>query len=372
MKQQGAFLGAFGTLVVVTHYARRRPFSWRKFLAGAMVFALGGILPYAGTCLWLWRAGVFGRFWFWTVVYSRYLAGQIPFEVGSQLFWQSFLDIAAANWPLEIVALLGALLVGLTKKADNIRWFLFGYFAFSLLSICPGNYFRPHYFILLLPAVAIFSGVAGSWMMALAGRPVANEGSSGSRRGPLPWPAPVLLLMTAGGLVIGQQWDFFFVCAPAEASRQVYDGEPFVESSVIAAYLNRHSTPEQRVAVFGSEPELYFYARRRSASGHIYTYPLLEEHPFALMLQREMCREIEAAKPELFVMVHMRKSLWMAASTIDRSTAAWLTRYVENYYRPVGLVDFVSPRRTDYLWDDQVTQAQPHGSEYIWIFRRKK
>jgi 4-amino-4-deoxy-L-arabinose transferase-like glycosyltransferase len=327
MKQQGAFLGGFGALVVLMHYARRRPFCWRKFLAGTTVFTLGGILPYAATCFWLWRAGVFDRFWFWTVVYSRCLAGQIPLELGAQLFWQSFVAIASANWPLEIAALLGALLVGLAKKTDNVRWFLFGYFAFSCASICPGYYFRPHYFILLLPAVAIFNGVAGSWMMDWARRPVTNEASPGSRRGSFTWPMAVLM-MIAGAFVIGQQWDLFFVCTPAEACRQSYAAEPFVESCVIASYLNRHSTPEQRVAVWGSEPELYFYARRRAATGHIYTYPLFERHPFAMMLQKELCREIEAAKPEFFIMVHMPKSLWMAESIVDSSTVAWLDRYV--------------------------------------------
>ena len=49
MKQHGVFLSGFGGLMVLTHYAGLRPFSWRKLLAGSAVFALGVILPYAAT-----------------------------------------------------------------------------------------------------------------------------------------------------------------------------------------------------------------------------------------------------------------------------------------------------------------------------------
>jgi hypothetical protein len=370
MKQQGIILGGFGAFVVLTHYACRQPFSWRKLLTGAAVFTLGVLLPYAATCFWLWRAGVFDRFWFCTVVCPSYYAQQNDFETGSWLFWRSFVGIAAANWPLEIAALLGALLVGLARQADNVRWFLLAYFAFSVASICPGYYFHPHYFIQLLPAVAIFDGVAGSWLLGLARRPAGNEAASGSRQGFLPWPMAVLLMMAAGAFVIGQQWEFFFQRTPTEACREAYHAEPFVEMPVIAAYVSRHSTPDQRVAIWGSEPELYFYTRRHAASGHIYLYSVLERQPFATLLQKELCREIETAKPEFFVLVHMPKSLWIATSAVDQSTVTWLDSYLSSYYRPVGLVDIVSPRRTDYRWDDEATQAQPRGSNYIWVFRR--
>jgi len=51
------------------------------------------------------------------------------------------------------------------------------------------------------------------------------------------------------------------------------------------------------VAVIGSEPEIYFYAQRHSATGFIYTYSLMEEQRFALAMQKQMIREIEEAKP---------------------------------------------------------------------------
>jgi len=45
----------------------------------------------------------------------------------------------------------------------------------------------------------------------------------------------------------------------------------------------------------GSEPEIYFYAQRHSATGYIYTYALMEEHKYAHAMPEEMEREIEQA-----------------------------------------------------------------------------
>ena len=104
-----------------------------------------------------------------------------------------------------------------------------------------------------------------------------------------------------------------------------------------AAILRR----SQRVAVIGSEPQIYFYAKRLSATGYIYTYELMEPTPFALQMQQEMCREIEAAKPEFMVFVHVDSS-WLAEPNSSRFIYQWAGQYVESYYHPVGLADIVS------------------------------
>jgi 4-amino-4-deoxy-L-arabinose transferase-like glycosyltransferase len=370
MKHQGAFLCGFGAVVTLAHYALRRPFSWRKLLACSVVFGLGVVVPYATTCFWLWRAGVFNRFWFWTVVYARGFAQQVPFRTGMELFWGSSGDIATANWPLLIAALLGALLLGSAKSAGRLRWFVLAYFAFSFLSVCSGSYYRPHYFVVPLVAVAILSGVGGSWMIDWAGRPVTNEADRGRRRS-FSWPVVVVLLM-GGAIVICQQWEFFFWWTPTQACREVYGWAPFVESPLIAEYVSRHSTPDQRVAVLGSEPEVYFYARRRAATGHLFAYPLTEQNPFALKLQEEMCREIEAAKPEFLVVFDNSTSWWMVVPDRNRFVLDWSARYLNRYYRPVGLADTRSSRRIDYLWDKEAAEAKPRGDTHVWVFRRKR
>ena len=160
MKQHGIFLSGFGAFMVLLHYASFRPFSSRKSLVGLAVYALGVILPYAVTCLWLWRAGVLERFWFWTLVFSRNHIVEVPIHAAAKIFGDSLIQVVGANWPLWTAALLGAVLLAWSKDVGVARWFVYAYFAFSFLCICPGCFFREHYFIVLLPVVAILSGVA--------------------------------------------------------------------------------------------------------------------------------------------------------------------------------------------------------------------
>ena len=49
---------------------------------------------------------------------------------------------------------------------------------------------------------------------------------------------------------------------------KIYGPGTFAECQEIGCYLREHSSPRTRVImVFGSEPEIYFYAGRHSAAG---------------------------------------------------------------------------------------------------------
>ena len=74
---------------------------------------------------------------------------------------------------------------------------------------------------------------------------------------------------------------------------------PFLSLFRIADYLREHTTPDDTIAVLGSEPEIYFYSHRHSATGYIYTYPLMEPQKYARQMQEEMIREIERRESEV-------------------------------------------------------------------------
>ena len=76
------------------------------------------------------------------------------------------------------------------------------------------------------------------------------------------------------------------------------------------------------MAVIGSEPEIYFYARRRAATGYIYMYPLMEPHPFARRMQEDMIAELEREAPRFMVLVNVDTS-WCAASSPTATPRTW-------------------------------------------------
>ena len=127
MKQQavflmvfgGAALAAFAIAVSVSSY-RRGEFSPRQVLRltlYAVIYFAGAVLPYALICLWLWHAGVFEKFWFWTVTYAGQYVGEIPLSLAAESFQQNAGGIFQLNWTIWTLALVGCASLAIRGKA---------------------------------------------------------------------------------------------------------------------------------------------------------------------------------------------------------------------------------------------------------------
>ena len=120
-----------------------------------------------------------------------------------------------------------------------------------------------------------------------------------------------------------------------------------------------------------TEPEIYFYADRHSATGYIYTYRLMEPQRFAGQMQREMMREIEAARPKYLVFVVVPTS-WLRWRNSETEIFDWFDRYAAADFRLDGLVNIVSRDRTDYYLPLSVDPGSIRLSKYyLLIFKRK-
>src|SRR5205807_3841406 len=121
---------------------------------------------------------------------------------------------------------------------------------------------------------------------------------------------PILILEAAPARPILAERKFFLESSPADASRMIYPESPFGESIRIAEYLREHTTRGDTIAVLGSEPQIYFYSNRHSATGYIYTYGLMEAQKYATQMQQEMIHEIERTRPKFLIFVVMPDS-WL-------------------------------------------------------------
>lgn len=131
---------------------------------------------------------------------------------------------------------------------------------------------------------------------------LAAVGATAVVRGGSPARDPILLLLvssclgTAAGLHF-RPHDFVLMQPALAIARAIYGRNPFQESVEVARYIRERTRPDERVAVTGSERQIYFYSGRRSATGYIYTYPLMELQPYATATQRQMIHEVEAVDP---------------------------------------------------------------------------
>jgi Dolichyl-phosphate-mannose-protein mannosyltransferase len=364
MKQPALLFIPFGAIHLLWNDVHQR-FTVKKILLRNLIFGVTAIVPLGTTCLILSYAGVFDKFWFWTVRYAgqygTFLIGEIysgkwPLYRAMQVSGRSIAEAIGMAWGLWALAGLGLMVGVWDKRSRASTTFLLGFLVFSALAVCQGFYFRPHYFIMILPAVSLLVGVA-----------ISNLSDLLTSRMIVVRFAPLFLLGVTLSLPIFGEKKFFFVVSPVEASRVIYSDNPFAESVKIADYLREHSSSDDTIAVMGSEPQIYFYSQRHSATGYIYTYGLMEPQQYAQQMQQEMIREIERARPKYLISVVMFYSwLWRPGS--EQAIFTWANEYTAANYAVVGFVN-ITPRQTDYFFGD-VPPSVESLKEYILIYKR--
>ncbi|MGA3263821.1 MAG: glycosyltransferase family 39 protein [Terracidiphilus sp.] len=354
MKQHGVLFVVFGVLYLAwDHWARRRD-GWLPAVKDEAIFLCGVSLPLALTGIALWWAGVFGKFWFWTFMYAREYAQEVSYSIGIIMFRLTFPDAVGPNLAIWIIALAGLVLIWWRKEDRMVAVFISGFLVFSFLAICPGLYFRPHYFVLMLPAIALLAGAAVG---------IARK----------QWPRASLLTYGVFGAAlvfsVVQQQEYLFQMSPLEISRAIYGGNPFPEAVQIGDYIRTHAAKDSLIAVLGSEPEIPFYAHRRSVTGHIYMYGLMEDQPYALTMQKELIRDVEASQPDYVVFAACPTS-WLRRRNSPSEIFDWWAAYQPQRYKQViGVADIISDSHTEYRWGDAGTY-QLQSSSAVVVFKR--
>jgi len=293
MKQPGILFAVFGFFYWLWA-ERTRP--RRQLAIGSATFLSGVAAPFALTCLILYHAGVFPEFWFWTFSYAR-AYGSIP---SLRDGWRELCVVGP--WVIRPFVIWEIAAVGLTaviwsRKIRERSAFTLGFSLFSLLAVSAGLYFRPHYFILLLPAVSLWTGIAVA---------AAQEKLHSQPR--LAW-LPLTAFLVAFAFSIHGHWSFYFRLDPLAVFKKEHDSQGpgcadgCPQDEAVGDYIRSHSRESDEVAVLGSEPAIYFYAHRRSATGYIYMFPLTETQPFAHFMQHQMLDEVARNRPNLVVYV---------------------------------------------------------------------
>ena len=342
MKQPGIFFAAAAVLLL----AVKR--EWKQL---GLVIA-GGLTALAAMLATLHVTSVFDRFWFWTVEYAREYGNAVSWAAArKELAMNAGLIFRAAPL-LWILAGAGVLLV------RRSRLLLFAFLGAGALSVIPGFHFRAHYFITMFPAAALFAGAA-----------VAESAARFPRSKAVRF-AGIALAAVALYAAFSTQRTFLKNKDRNELSRSIYGPEPFPEARAVGEYLRAHTAPADRIAVLGSEPEIYFYANRRSATGYLYAYPLMEPQKFATRMQQEMIREITSARPKYLVIVNVGSS-WGSFPESDRTILEWMwSRPHSIEWQIEGVADMRS-HPTRYVFGDEARTFLPTTAPALLIVKRR-
>lgn len=353
MKQHAVFFLPFAALLVWLHAMDLKGARRRDALAKIALLFAGAVIPWAIVALLMAKAGSLDAFWFWTVRYARSYVSERPVSVAFGAFSFAVGQILQSQLPFWYAAVAGAAL--LLKKASSTidRVFIFGFGLVSLAAVMPGWYFRPHYFVTLLPALSLLAAAAMH-----------------SLEGALRRLLPPLILLGSTAFLFSMERDLLFRKAPPIVGRAVQGENPFAEAIEVASWVASHTSTGDRIAVFGSEPEIYFYSGRRAASGYIYMYGLMENHPDAFAMERELIDETEAARPRAVVFVDVPNS-WGTPSIPPGPFSDWMASFLANGYELVGVVDMIDPFTTRYVWGSAAASYAPVSRSVIKLYSRR-
>jgi len=360
IKQHGlAFLAAAG-LYTLLFGIMTEGRDWKRLGTRMAILSIGAALPLAAMCVLLYLAGVFDKFWFWTVAYAREYVNEIPLELGMRNLRGAAGPIIESSAPVFLLFTAG-LIALFSTYFKGARAFLAIFLVFSFLSTVPGFHFREHYFILFLPAVAL---------MAAAGAGAILRASSKvlSRRYALAICS--LAVMIATGYSLYTQRAYLLELSPTRFSRLMYGSNPFPEALEAAMYIKEHTSPEDTIAVIGSEPEIYFYSHRHSATGYIYTYAMMEEQPYAERMQQEMISEIEDKKSAYIVFVRVDRS-WLIRPGSNMFIFAWSEDYLSRYYDIEEMMEMTSSEETVHAFGEAAKEYTPHSNRWLAVYKRK-
>lgn len=358
MKQHALFWLIFGGLLFLFETVNKDDTTMAKKAANVAAYALGGILPYAMLFLLMYSSDYFDRFWFWTVEYAQsYSTSIVSWDDATTLFWVSFKGMWK-SFPVVWVLLAAAMASAwMLKLSPWQKVFLYGAVVLGFLTVVPGYYFRQHYFISFLPAVAIMTSVIVSYGLSQLAPKYATALSA------------ITVLIIAFWAWFGSQ-DYYFKKSTKQLTSQFYRGNPFAESVEIGKYLKKHTNESDKIAVLGSEPELFVYSDRLSATGHIYMYGLMEPQPKNVEMQQEMIQEISKNIPAYIVYVNMQFS-WLRRPDSPTQLMDWAQDYIGKNYSMVGIAD-VAKEGTKYYWDQDVVGKQPASDQHIIVFKRNQ
>jgi hypothetical protein len=299
-------------------------------------------------------------YWVWTYPATVYTQA-ISMEKGVG-YLQTFLEVALDHSGLwAVLALIGFGVHFFVRKTAWGSASPLLFFIFSFMAVVPGLRFYGHYWILMLPALAI--GVGALW--EFAGEMLRSVVSS--RLG----------FVLLGGLFLGvfgyhlRDQDAIYFEPNVEVWSYIsYGNNPFSAIRDIAEKLDEYARSDSEVVVMGSEPQLYVYLEQMPFTPHTFIAFLNKQHPRRGAMRAEFTSQVREVKPEYMLFVNHPYS-WSITENDHQDVFTWAYRYGKNYYRPIGLYELDANSRDRKLWSDDPGLLQPRAQKYIQILKRK-
>jgi hypothetical protein len=150
----------------------------------------------------------------------------------------------------------------------------------------------------------------------------------------------------------------------------MYTYEPFIIAPEISAYIRKNSLPTDYVAIIGSEPEIYFYSQRRSATSLMYIYPLLENQRFAKRMRDQFFSQIDSLQPA-FLLFQDIPLPWYKDSSAHQ-IINFYHRQIESRYLLSAVAEYMPRAIPEFRESNKNDSVEPQGNWRLLLFRREE
>lgn len=358
VKQQAVFFMPLGALYVwaFLHERGGGQRSWRAATLLVLWLALGSVLPYLLVYGYMLADGRGAAFWFWTYDLPQNLGVTHGNTEKITLFKQMSAIVFRGQWGLWLLAVAGAVLVWMRSSWGGAqKTFAVAFPVLTFGGVLMGAAFYPHYWVLVLPGIAVLVGLA----VYLIGKNASFSAIA------------ALLFAVAIGQAVISNADYYFSDSHLTILRKAYLFNPFPECKIVGEEIKKRSKPGDEIAVLGAEPELLMYAGLPSISGHIFPYHLVDGQPYNLGFQKEVVQSMLERKPR-FAVVFTSGTSWLATDV--KRTNDFLNRlsqplFNNSAYHRIGIVDIFNNKQV-FKWDKELEGFTPESQIQIWVYQR--
>jgi len=270
--------------------------------------------------------------------------------------WGNFIQSCGRLRAAQLITWgMAALSLTASRTVCGWKWlaFVFGWFVTSFLGVSASGQFFPHYFQQLLPALCLAAAIGAERLIQARWGPISQR----IRRVTL---TALLVLFPAWAL-----YPYLVTNSLATTLQKIYPKSYFEIIPALAERLRQMTQPDDKVYIFGAEPELLFYARRVSATRYIFLFPLYGPYPHALENQKKVAEEIFEARPA--ALVYAPQDAFFKPG-MEQYLTQWTHEYLRSDYRADTFVCGVERKTVGLIAaSDGLLPEVPSGTEVFAI-----
>jgi len=331
---------------------QRRPARLAQFVGWT---ALGGVLVWLPIFASFQARGALEAMIDATFLHNLSYVGSLSLSARIENLVQTLAVLRHSQGVAWVLALVGLVFLARGGRHRSALY-LGGWALFSAVGVSASGQFFPHYFQQLLPAIAIAACVA---VKEIYDAPEWRRVPSWIRKtvmGGIAFAPPAAIAVS------------FWLMSPTDAVRQIFPGNNFDMMPAVAQEIASVTAPDDTVFIFGAEPEILFYAQRRSASRYIFLFPLYGPWADALERQRHVAQEIREASPA--AILFMPNASFFAKGN-EQYITRWLQKYLDENYRLHATVSAGETTQTAIQRAKDGAARAPEGKiPYGWLLVR--